>query len=172
MTEKCAVRGCKRSVRSKGFCAPDYQKLRMLTRTHRLPEDWKLVSRGAATSCEPVVLPRGRAGTLALKAARAVLEKAKAETADRAWTFRVATKVEKRATAPQSDLRRFVLNREFDPTGTSGVGIVAEGVQFSNGQVVIHWLSQLEAINVYANAIVLEKLHGHGGNTAIEWLDT
>lgn len=68
-------------------------------------------------------------------------------------------------------MRRFVLDRSVDATGTSGTGIVAEGVQFSNGQVVIHWLSQLEAINVYTNAVVLEQLHGHGGNTVVKWMD-
>ncbi len=77
----------------------------------------------------------------------------------------------KAPTAKETKARRFVLDRAFDGTGTSGTGIVAEGIQFSNGQVVIHWLSQLEAINVYANAVVLEQLHGHGGNTTIKWLD-
>lgn len=48
--------------------------------------------------------------------------------------------------AKESKARRFVLDRAFDGTGTSGTGIVAEGVQFSNGQVVIHWLSQLEPL--------------------------
>lgn len=75
------------------------------------------------------------------------------------------------STAKQTLMRRFILDRKEDPTGTSGIGVVAEGVQFSNGQVVIHWLSQLEAINVYANALVLERLHGHGGNTKVVWLD-
>ena len=74
-------------------------------------------------------------------------------------------------TAKATTMRRFVLDRLEDATGTSGTGIVAEGVQFSNGQVVIHWLSQLEAVNVYANAMVLEKLHGHGGKTTVTWLD-
>lgn len=74
-------------------------------------------------------------------------------------------------TAKLSTMRRFVLRREIDSTGTSGVGVVAEGVEFSNGQVAIHWLSQLESVNVYANAKVLNALHGHGGNTTIEWMD-
>lgn len=73
--------------------------------------------------------------------------------------------------AKETAMRRFVLDRSFDATGTSGTGIVAEGVQFSSGHVVIHWLSQLEAINVYGNAMVLEQLHGHNGNTIIKWLD-
>lgn len=75
------------------------------------------------------------------------------------------------STAKQSTMRRFVLNREKDDTGTSGTGVVAEGVEFSNGQVAIHWISQLESVNVYANAKVLAALHGHGGNTVIQWVD-
>ncbi len=73
--------------------------------------------------------------------------------------------------AKESQMRRFVLDRSFDPTGTSGTGIVAEGVQFSSGHVVLHWLSQLETISVYGNASVLEQLHGHDGNTVIKWID-
>ena len=75
------------------------------------------------------------------------------------------------ATCKDTTMRRFVLDRAEDATGTSGTGVVAEGLQFSNGQVVIHWLSQLEAINVYANAVVLERLHGHFGRTVVRWLD-
>lgn len=75
------------------------------------------------------------------------------------------------STAHQSTMRRFILRRNKDDTGTSGVGVVAEGVEFSNGQVSIHWISQLESVNVYANAKVLNALHGHGGNTVVEWID-
>ncbi len=74
-------------------------------------------------------------------------------------------------TAKGVHAKRFVLDRTEDETGTSGTGIVAEGIQFSNGQVVIHWLSQLEAINVYANTTVLEGIHGHDGRTTVRWLD-
>ena len=75
------------------------------------------------------------------------------------------------ATAADVSMRRFVLDRVEDVSGTSGDGVVAEGVVFSNGQVVIHWISQLEAINVYANYVVLEKIHGHGGRTNVRWID-
>lgn len=75
------------------------------------------------------------------------------------------------STANGSTMRRFVLDRSEDATGTSGTGLVAEGVEFSNGQVVIHWISQLESVNVYANAKVLTALHGHGGRTTIRWID-
>lgn len=74
-------------------------------------------------------------------------------------------------TAKQSRARRFVLNRSEDATGTSGTGIVAEGICFSNGKVALHWLSHLGAVNVYDSMDVTRVLHGHGGRTVIEWLD-
>lgn len=74
-------------------------------------------------------------------------------------------------TASQSHIRRFVLDRSEDVSGTSGVGVVAEGVLFSNGQVVVHFISQMESINVYANMTVAESLHGHDGRTTVRWLD-
>lgn len=68
-------------------------------------------------------------------------------------------------------MRLFVLRRKEDSTGTSGVGVVAEGVEFSNGSVSLHWLSQLEALSYYANISVVEKLHSHDGRTVLEWVD-
>jgi hypothetical protein len=73
--------------------------------------------------------------------------------------------------AAGTSMKRFVLERSEDVNGNSGTGIVAEGIQFTNGQVVIHWISQWEAINVYANAVVLESLHGHQGRTVVRWID-
>ena len=42
--------------------------------------------------------------------------------------------------APEG-MRRFVMHREFDSSGVSGIGIVLEGVHFSTGVVVVHWLT-------------------------------
>ena len=42
--------------------------------------------------------------------------------------------------APQG-MRGFVMRREFDCSGVSGTGTVLEGVEFSTGVVVIHWLT-------------------------------
>jgi hypothetical protein len=64
----CALQGCKRPARSKGYCAAHYQKYRMLSRTHRLPADW--TEHAAPGSVRDVVLPRGRAGAKALAEAR------------------------------------------------------------------------------------------------------
>lgn len=75
------------------------------------------------------------------------------------------------STAGSSLMRRFVLDRREDATGTSGTGVVSEGVEFSNGQCAVHWLSQLETVTVYANARVVERLHGHDGRTFIRWIE-
>lgn len=73
--------------------------------------------------------------------------------------------------ANKSTARRFVLNRETDVTGTSGTGVVAEGVEFSDGHCVLHWLTQFSSVAVYANMATLERIHGHEGSTKVRWVD-
>ena len=63
-SRECAVIGCGRPARSKGYCAAHYQKFRMLDRTGRLPSDW--VADASASSVKNIALPRGRAGAKAL----------------------------------------------------------------------------------------------------------
>lgn len=65
----CAIRGCRRPARTKGYCAAHYQKLRMLTRTNRRPAAW--ADFASAGSVDDVVLPRGRAAAKAKRAASA-----------------------------------------------------------------------------------------------------
>ncbi|MFB1480668.1 vegetative protein [Corallococcus sp. RDP092CA] len=65
--QACAVIGCKRQSRSKGYCSAHYQKLRLLIRTGRRPETW--VDGAKPQSVQDVTLPRGRAGSQALKEA-------------------------------------------------------------------------------------------------------
>ena len=74
-------------------------------------------------------------------------------------------------TSSESTSRRFVLIRGEDVSGTSGTGVVAEGVEFSNGQVVLHWLTQLDSVAVYANLKTLEAIHSHQGRTLVQWVD-
>lgn len=64
----CAVIGCKRPARAKGYCAAHYQKYRMLSKTNRLPSDW--VEEASPQSVKNLVLPRGRAGAKALAEAK------------------------------------------------------------------------------------------------------
>lgn len=66
-------------------------------------------------------------------------------------------------------MKLFVLNRIEDETGISGVGIVAEGVQFSNGKCALSWLSEHTSVAIYDDIVVLEAIHGHDGKTIIRW---
>jgi hypothetical protein len=68
-------------------------------------------------------------------------------------------------------IRRFVLNRREDLSGTSGVGIVAEGVRFSDGTAVLRWVVELKSTAVYGSVDDLIAIHGHDGATQVVWAD-
>ena len=72
-----------------------------------------------------------------------------------------------------NSLRRFVLQRDRDLTGVSGTGIVAEGVEFSNGLVALTWTSQWPTSVVFHERGIesVQAIHGHSGATRIVWLD-
>lgn len=73
--------------------------------------------------------------------------------------------------------RTFVVQRDEDVSGVSGEGVVAEGVHFSDGWVVTHWLDRPPMnepkTDVWHNkgAKPFERVHGHGGATRILWAD-
>lgn len=75
------------------------------------------------------------------------------------------------ADSKESSMRRFILRRNQDMSGISGTGVVAEGIRFSNGQAVLHWLTQLSSVAVYHSVDVLVQVHGHDGSTVLEWVD-
>jgi hypothetical protein len=62
-------------------------------------------------------------------------------------------------------MKTFKLYRKKDISGVSGTGWVAEGVEFSNGRVVISWLGELSSTNVYQSMDDAKTIHGHEGNT-------
>ena len=66
-------------------------------------------------------------------------------------------------------MRKFHLWRIEDESGVSGTGIVAEGVEFADGQCVMSWLTRYHSIAVYPSAAELEQIHGHHGKTKILW---
>lgn len=71
-------------------------------------------------------------------------------------------------------MRRFELHRDEDVSGVSGIGVVAEGVAFSNGgPVALRWTSDWPTSVVFHDRGVesLEAVHGHNGRTRIVWLD-
>lgn len=69
-------------------------------------------------------------------------------------------------------MRRFRLIRKEDPSGISGIGPVAEGVQFSNGKCALSWTTKYTSIALYDDIDTLRAIHGHNGATVVEWIDT
>lgn len=69
--------------------------------------------------------------------------------------------------------RRFILRREQDITGVSGVGVVAEGIEFTGGTVALRWLGLWPTSVVFHDRGIaaVEAVHGHGGSTIVVWLD-
>lgn len=68
--------------------------------------------------------------------------------------------------------RLFRLVRHHDITGVSGTGMVAWGVQFPNGKVVLVWNTDTPAVAVWDSLEAMLEVHGHQGSTVVEWLDT
>jgi hypothetical protein len=72
-------------------------------------------------------------------------------------------------------VRNFVLLRLQDVSGISGTGPVAEGVEFTNGKVVMQWIVPDKgngirpSMAIYDNIESLEAIHGHDGSTIVAW---
>ena len=66
-------------------------------------------------------------------------------------------------------MRKFVLERREDISGVSGTGVVAEGVEFSDGTVALRWTSQFPTSVVFHDRGIesVEVIHGHNGATRI-----
>jgi hypothetical protein len=67
--------------------------------------------------------------------------------------------------------RRFYVLRRSDVSGVSGTGRVADGVQFTDGTVVLRWLSEFASTAMYDSIETLEAIHGHGGSSTVHFLD-
>lgn len=68
--------------------------------------------------------------------------------------------------------RRFKLIRHLDVSGVSGTGIVAEGVEWSDGSVALHWRGRWATTTVLDGGIdSVLAIHGHEGSTQIVWDD-
>ena len=69
-------------------------------------------------------------------------------------------------------LRRFYFDRQTDVSGTSGTGAVVEGVEFSDGQVVLRWrTSPHSSIAIYKSMEAAVYIHGHDGSTNLHYID-
>lgn len=67
--------------------------------------------------------------------------------------------------------KSFLLVREIDETGVSGTGIVAHGVIFRSGRVVMEWLRPPCSVGMYGSMREMIQIHGHGGNTQVRFID-
>lgn len=71
--------------------------------------------------------------------------------------------------------RKFVLERDVDETGVSGIGQVAEGIVFWDGTVVLRWRSKFPGTTMFSSSEDMQGVHGHGGKTRVvfidEWID-
>lgn len=68
-------------------------------------------------------------------------------------------------------MRRFELHRDVDATGVSGTGVVAEGVESTNGYCALTWRTLNTSVAFYPNADTLVAIHGHNGQTRLVWID-
>jgi hypothetical protein len=69
-------------------------------------------------------------------------------------------------------MRNFYLVRYSDVTGVSGIGIVAEGVQWAGGSADLHWLTDWETFVHWPGGIdAILAVHGHDGATVVRFLD-
>jgi hypothetical protein len=79
--------------------------------------------------------------------------------------------------------RRFRLVRTEDESGVSGTGTVAYGVCWGDGAVDLQWrndrtdgvATQRNGFAAYHSEAGIEdclEVHGHGGRTRVEWIDT
>jgi hypothetical protein len=71
------------------------------------------------------------------------------------------------------EMRRFVLDRSMDVTGVSGTGVVAEGIEFTDGIVVLKWIvGDHRSIVTWVQGVEsVQAVHGHDGHTLVRWLD-
>lgn len=78
--------------------------------------------------------------------------------------------------------RRFIVRRHIDVTGISGTGVPVEGVVFSDGWGVSHWLDRPPMWEPKTEIWhrpwhrrrgkdPFTKISGHGGKTEVVWID-
>lgn len=65
----------------------------------------------------------------------------------------------------------FTIHRYSDPTGISGTGVVAEGVEWSDGTVALRWLTATPSLCIYSDIRHIQAIHGHRGSSEIVWDD-
>lgn len=95
--------------------------------------------------------------------------------------FQVMRETDEPPLPPRPRFRRFVGERKVDVTGISGTGVPVEGVVFSDGWGVTHWLDRKPMnepkTEVWHNPWwrrgpdPFTKVSGHNGATEVRWID-
>ena len=68
-------------------------------------------------------------------------------------------------------MRNFLLVRTDDPSGVSGVGVVAEGTEFTAGHVALSFFRPVpDAISLFPSIQKMLEVHGHGNKTIVRYL--
>lgn len=67
-------------------------------------------------------------------------------------------------------MKNFFLVRKQDVSGVSGTGIVAEGVEFHDGQCVLSWFGRHHTIEVCPKLADVLAIHGHNGTTEVVFI--
>jgi hypothetical protein len=64
-------------------------------------------------------------------------------------------------------MKTFDLVRTEDVSGVSGIGTVAQGVEFDDGSCVLRWLTEFKSTAFYNSVRDLLHIHEHGGRTKV-----
>ncbi|MFC6885305.1 hypothetical protein [Actinomadura yumaensis] len=68
--------------------------------------------------------------------------------------------------------RRFILQRDHDVTGISGLGHVADGVLWPDGTASLRWRGEHPSLVFWDRGMVsAEHVHTHYGASRIVWID-
>ncbi|MEV6341233.1 hypothetical protein AB0M12_41750 [Nocardia vinacea] len=72
-----------------------------------------------------------------------------------------------------SDVRVFVLYRIEDVTGYSGIGVVANGIEWPDGRATIRWCvpEKPQSTTDFDSMQDLVDIHGHDGATHVVYVD-
>lgn len=66
-------------------------------------------------------------------------------------------------------MNTFKLIRLEDVSGTSGIGVVAQGVVFDNGKVAMTWFGKYQTVTVFDSIEQVKEIHGHEGKTLVKF---
>ena len=85
--------------------------------------------------------------------------------------YDLASDVVERFGSVPDEPRTFDLVRYHDVSGVSGEGIVAQGVQFDDGQVALQWPQPNRSVAVWDSVDRMLAVHGHNGLTVVRFHD-